>query len=103
MAYLQENYDRDLSLNDIAGEFHLSAGYVGILFKKSSGENFKDYFNQYKIEKAKEILQQEEVKIKDLAERVGCNSTSSFIRIFKKYAGVSPGQYAEGVRTEKRG
>ena len=102
MAYLQENYDRDLSLNDIAEEFHLSAGYVGILFKKSSGENFKDYFNQYKIEKAKEILQQEEVKIKDLAERVGCNSTSSFIRIFKKYAGVSPGQYAESVREGKR-
>ena len=102
IAYLQANYALDLSLNDIAEEFHLSAGYIGILFKKSSGENFKDYFNQYKIEKAKEILRQEEVKIKDLAERVGCNSTSSFIRIFKKYAGVSPGQYAESIREGKK-
>ncbi len=100
IAYLKENYALDLSLNDIAERFHLSAGYVGILFKKSRGENFKDYFNQYKIEKAKEILRQENIKIKDLAERVGCNSTSSFIRIFKKYAGVSPGQYAENVRGE---
>lgn len=102
IRYLHANYHLDLSLNDIAEQFHLSAGYVGILFKKSTGENFKDYFNQYKVEKAKQILQQENIKIKDLAERIGCNSTSSFIRIFKKYTGISPGQYAESLHLSSK-
>lgn len=101
IGFIHEHYDTDLSLTDIAEQFNLSSGYVGILFKKSTGENFKDYLNIYKVQKAKEILETEDIKIKDLAQRVGCNTTNTFIRMFKKYVGISPGQYGEQVK-EKR-
>ena len=101
ISFIHEHYDTDLSLTDIAEQFNLSSGYVGILFKKSTGENFKDYLNIYKVQKAKEILETEDIKIKDLAQRVGCNTTNTFIRMFKKYVGISPGQYGEQVK-EKR-
>ncbi|NLP47285.1 MAG: helix-turn-helix transcriptional regulator [Epulopiscium sp.] len=98
IVFIKQNYDTDLSLTDIAEEFNLSAGYVGILFKKSTGEKFKDYLNMYKVEKAKEILEHEDIKIKDLAKQVGCNTTNTFIRMFKRYVGISPGQYSDQVK-----
>ncbi|ANE47672.1 hypothetical protein SY83_16825 [Paenibacillus swuensis] len=94
MEYIHEHYVRDLSLKDIADHFSLSSGYVSTLFKQHTGENFKDYLNIYRVKKAKQIMDGETVKIADLAIRVGCNSANTFIRIFKKYEGISPGQYA---------
>lgn len=91
--YVQEHYAEDISLADMAERFNLSASYISTLFKDYMGENFKDYLNLYRVKKAKEIIAQGTVLIKDLAEMVGCNNTSTFIRIFKRYEGVSPGKY----------
>lgn len=90
---ITENYASDLSLQYLAEHFNLSAGYISTLFKTHTGENFKDYLNIYRVKKAKEILSRENVKINDLALRVGCTNSHTFIRMFKKYEGVSPGQY----------
>lgn len=58
------------------------------------GDNFKNYLSIYRIEKAKELMQENEgLRIKDLAELVGYNSSNTFIRIFRKYEGISPGKY----------
>ena len=58
------------------------------------GDNFKNYLSIYRIEKSKEIMQGNSgLRIKDLAELVGYNSSNTFIRTFRKYEGVSPGKY----------
>jgi two-component system, response regulator YesN len=93
IEFIAENYAADLSLQYLAEHFGLSAGYIGTLFKSHTGENFKDYLNICRVTKAKEILSRENVKISDLALRVGCTNSHTFIRMFKKYEGVSPGQY----------
>ncbi|CAN7595288.1 helix-turn-helix domain-containing protein [Paenibacillus sp. LjRoot56] len=93
IEFIAENYAADLSLQYLAEHFGLSAGYIGTLFKSHTGENFRDYLNICRVTKAKEILSQEDVKINDLALRVGCTNSHTFIRMFKKYEGVSPGQY----------
>jgi two-component system response regulator YesN len=93
IEFIAENYAEDLSLQYLAEHFGLSAGYIGTLFKSHTGENFKDYLNICRVTKAKEILSREDVKINDLALRVGCTNSHTFIRMFKKYEGVSPGQY----------
>ncbi|RLQ94294.1 helix-turn-helix domain-containing protein [Falsibacillus albus] len=92
--YIYENYQQDISLNDLAAHFHLSPSYISTIFKTETGKNFKDLLNQYRIQKAKEILSgNENIKIHQVAELVGYNNVNSFIRIFKKYVGLSPGQY----------
>ncbi|MEF2246604.1 helix-turn-helix domain-containing protein [Paenibacillus sp. IITD108] len=98
MEYIHENYHIDLSLTMIAETFNFSPGYVSVAFKKYAGENFKDYLNIYRVQKAKEIMQKEKVKIGDLALMVGCNNANTFIRMFRKYEGISPGQYAKNVQ-----
>ena len=92
--YIDKNYQLDFSLDNLADYLGLSFKYTSILFKKVMGDNFKNYINVYRIEKAKEILREKkDIKIKDLAEELGYNSSNTFIRIFKKYEGISPTQF----------
>lgn len=96
IEFIHKHYNKDLSLSMIAEEFNFSPGYVSIAFKNHSGENFKDYLNFYRVQQAKEIMrQQKDIKINDLALMVGCNNTNTFIRMFRKYEGLAPGQYAK--------
>lgn len=96
--YIHDNYNQDLSLVDLAERFNYSAGYIGKLFKKSVKENFKDYLNKYRVKKAKEIIKKNKnIKIKDVSKMVGCNHINTFLRMFKKYEGISPGQYSEDI------
>ncbi|UQZ82324.1 HTH-type transcriptional regulator YesS [Paenibacillus konkukensis] len=96
VEYIHQRYDQDISLNDIAERFQYSPSYISTLFKEHTGDNFRDYLNHYRVRKAKEIMNEERgIKIQDLALRVGCNNVNTFIRMFKRYEGVSPGQYAQ--------
>ena len=96
--YIINNYTKDISLEDIAVHFNLSRGYICSLFKNELGRNFKEYLDDFRVEKAKELIAKKNIKIRDLANQIGYNDTGTFIRIFKKYTGVSPGQYAETIR-----
>ncbi|MFZ5967164.1 MAG: helix-turn-helix domain-containing protein [Bacillota bacterium] len=101
LCFIHEHYNSDISLDDIAAHFNLSSGYVSTLFKNYTKNNYKNYLNRYRIEKAKDYLRKDKaIKVKALAGLVGCNNTNTFIRMFKKYEGVSPGQYAERLDEE---
>jgi AraC-like DNA-binding protein len=95
IRFVNDNYSRDISLAEIAERYNLTPGYISTLFKKVTRQNFKDYLNQLRVEKAKAILDKKDVKVKELAEMVGCNNVNTFIRIFNRYAGTSPGEYAK--------
>lgn len=93
-TYIDRNYQFDFSLDNLADYLGLSFKYTSILFKKVMGDNFKNYINMYRVQKAKDILKEKkDIKIKDLAENLGYNSSNTFIRIFKKYEGISPTQF----------
>lgn len=91
--YIKDNYDKNISLTDLADAFGFSVGYISILFKNEVGSNFKDYLNAYRIRIAKEILRVRDVKIKDIAVQVGILNVNTFIRVFKRYEGISPGEF----------
>lgn len=95
--YIHKNFDKDLSLTDIANEFNLSESYVSKLLKNSLDINFKQYVNTLKVKRAKELLNQGNYKVHEVATIVGCNNTNTFIRIFKQYIGVSPGEYVKNL------
>jgi AraC-like DNA-binding protein len=98
VTFIRENYYKDISLDDIAARFNLSAGYVGKLLKQTLNINFKDYLNNYRVEKAKEILRADKnIKINKLSEMVGCNNPATFIRMFKRYEGLSPGEFSKSL------
>ena len=99
LGYIYENYSDDIMLNDLADYLNISPKYCGILFKQLSDNNFKDFLNRYRIDRSKEILEQDpSIKIVDLSAMVGFNSSNSFIRVFNKYVGITPKAYQDRMR-----
>ena len=91
---IEENYaDPNLSLSLLADQCKTTTSYLSRLFKESFGINFVDYLNQYRIEKAKELLLSTGKPIKEVASTTGFNSQQNFIRVFKKHTGTTPGQF----------
>ncbi len=92
--YMHTHYHQDIALADLAQHFNLSSNYISYLIKEHIGDNFKDYLNEYRVTQAKRIINESPyVKVNELAGMVGCNNVNTFIRIFNKYEGISPGQY----------
>ncbi|MGG1516942.1 helix-turn-helix domain-containing protein [Paenibacillus oryzisoli] len=90
--------DKELSLAKTADYFSMSPPYLSTFFKQQTGYNFTDYLNRLRIQQAKELLADEKHTIQEIAHRIGYNSANTFIRIFKKYESVTPGQYKESCR-----
>jgi AraC-like DNA-binding protein len=99
MIYLQKNYMKDISLDSCAEHTGLNSVVLSKLFKQVTGKNFIDYLTELRIEKAKELLRETDLKITDVAAEVGYQQTY-FNRIFKKQEGITPTQYRDMSRGE---
>ncbi|MGL4875361.1 MAG: response regulator [Clostridium sp.] len=90
VSYVNDKYYEELSLKVLSNKYNINSSYLGQLFIKEVGMSFSDYLNGVKNEKAKELLLETNMKINDIAKKVGFVDTSYFYRKFKKYYGVSP-------------
>lgn len=93
MKYIEENMTADLSLELIADALHISASHLSRTFKKSAGISLTDYINQFRIDKAKELLRSTDIYIYAVSEMVGYHDATYFSSMFKKLVGVSPSEY----------
>ena len=97
-----ENHISDSALSNtaISDAMNISASYLSRVFKQETGENLLDYINRIRIDRACALLKtQPGMQLKDVCENVGYCNMTTFTRMFKKYAGVTPGKYtaADGV------
>lgn len=90
---LEEDYSGNTSLNIIAEKYHLNPSYLSRLFKKSTGKTFMEYLTQIRIEKSKKFLAEGRLNINDVCKVVGYNNSYYFIKIFKEYTGITPGEF----------
>ncbi len=94
LDYINKNYMQDISLDDIAEIVNLHPNYASSLFKKENGTSFIQYLNSYRIMKAKDFIKMNaELPLEKIAERVGYENSCHFIKVFKKYCNVTPGEY----------
>ena len=93
VQYIENNFNEQIGLNDIADAVGLNASYLSRLFKKETGESITEHLTQFRIEKAKELLKDESLRLRDIAMAVGFNDVSYFSNTFKKIAGMSPTEF----------
>lgn len=97
--YVDENYmDSNLSLNSVGDFVGISASYLSEIWSETSHEKFSVYLATLRVEKAQQLLTTTKLAIKEIGFRCGFNSVQNFIRVFKKYTGVPPGQFRENQR-----
>lgn len=95
LAYMERNYAQPLKLEDIAKIFSYNSAYLGKVFKKLTGNSFNSVLNHIRIENAKRLLLETDLKVYQISEQVGYNNTDYFYSKFRKYVGVSPKEYIE--------
>lgn len=89
--YIRENYmDSSLSLCKISEEFNISESYFSYLFKEVTKENFSEYLEKIRIDKAYQLLKTTSMNIVDIAKEVGYNNPASFRRAFKRLCKITP-------------
>lgn len=93
--YIRANLDKRLSLNDVAAVFGFSPNYLSQLFAKQAECSFVEYITAEKIRAAKEMMQEGNSKIYEIAERLGFENAFYFSKVFKKVEGCSPREYIQ--------
>ncbi len=99
-AFIDSNYNRELSINILAEQVHLNPKYLSHIFKKVTGSPISHYLTETRLAKAKELLLDSHLSIKEIALEVGYTDTSYFDRVFKKIERVSPNDYRTRVLEE---
>lgn len=92
-TYINENYSNDISLDEVSREVNISPYYFSKIFKDESGENFIEYLTRVRIDKAREMLSNPELSIKEISLKVGYSDPNYFSRIFKKQTDMTPREY----------
>jgi two-component system response regulator YesN len=93
LNYMNKNYNKPLKLETLAELFSYNSAYLGKIFKNYTGESFNSYLDRIRIENAKELLAENDLKIYQVSEMVGFKNKDYFFSKFKRYVGVSPKEY----------
>ena len=94
IKYINEHYNSyDLSLEDISKNTFLTPAYICVIFKDFTGKTVNKYITEYRIMQAKELLKDSNIKMNDIALKVGYRDGNYFAKIFKKETGYSPSEY----------
>lgn len=91
--YIGAHYGEDCSLNDIARAFHYSSAHFGRLFSAEFGSTYTRWLAEYRLEKARELLQSTDLAVREIAVRVGFGDAGYLIRQFSKKYGSTPEKY----------
>ncbi len=95
--YIEAHYSDDIALSDVAGLFGYSDVYFCKLFKQNFGKNFITFLNEFRMDKAKELLSDQRINIKDVSTLAGYRDANYFTRIFKRMVGMTPSEYRSGA------
>lgn len=91
LKYIKSKYhDPDLALKDVSSHVELSDNYFSVLFSNEVGISFKEHLINLRVNKAKELITDSNLKIYEICEEVGYKNVEHFSRIFKKVTGLSP-------------
>lgn len=100
--YLQTSYQEQITGDQLARQFDMNFDYLNRLFRQSVGRPIFQYLGSLRIARAKELLTTTSMRISQISERVGFLDESYFSKVFKKYTGVCPADYAKTVLATDR-
>lgn len=93
MAYVDEHILENVNLDDVSKHMHISSSHLIRVFKKETGYTFLKYVTKRKMEKAAEYFAKENLKVREVSERLGYHSTRHFSTLFFKQFGCYPSEY----------
>lgn len=89
ISFIQQNYTKNINLSDAAVNAEVSHSYLSFIFKQETGINFNTWLSKYRVEEAKKLLQNTNLRIYQVAEKIGFSNPYYFSKVFKEFAGMS--------------
>jgi AraC-like DNA-binding protein len=96
LDYIDNNFSRSLTLNEVAEKSGMSKYHFCRVFKSKTGKSFTEYLNKKRIEAAKHLLTSRKVNVSEVCFAVGFNDLSYFTRVFKEVSGRKPSEFKSG-------
>ena len=97
IADIQEGYTQDISLALLSEKYSISSSHLSALIKRELGLSFSEYITAKRMQKARELLKDEQLSIESIAEAVGYHDYFYFTKVFKKSHGISPSKYRKNL------
>lgn len=94
---IRDNYAENLTLRDLGRKYFVNSSYLGQIFQKKYGQSFKDYLTAYRIEKAQSLLRDTDLRIAEIAEKVGYRDSDYFLKKFIEANGCTPSKYRKNL------
>lgn len=101
IKYINENYNKDLNMAVVSNHISMNYSLFSQTFKQYMGSNFVDYLKKLRINEAKRLLEETDLRVNEVSDKVGYNNEKHFMKIFKNTAGVSPSQYRKNTQLKK--
>lgn len=101
-AYIEQHAAENISLKSIAARFYINPVYLGQLFRKTYGMYFNEFLLKLRIQEAKRLLRQTDLRIYEIAERVGFGSPDYFVTQFEKRVHATPSEYRNSLNVGDR-
>ena len=95
LMYIQNNYHQDICLNDLSNALLYTPTHINKVLKSATQKTFYDLLTQVRIQKAKDLLRNSNLPIMEVAQQVGYINVQSFIRMYKRETGNTPGRFRE--------
>ncbi|MEY8392417.1 response regulator [Lachnospiraceae bacterium] len=92
------DYNKDISLTKLAKKYGISPGYLSMQIKQELGISFSEFITTKRMQKAKELLQNETFSVSEVATAVGYHDYFYFTKAFKKMLGISPSKYRKDLK-----
>ncbi|MCL5935368.1 MAG: helix-turn-helix domain-containing protein [Firmicutes bacterium] len=105
VEYIKQNYQKDLTLYEMAQVIFLNPHYFSRVFKQETGYTFMEYLTATRVEQAKKLLLTTNLSVSKVAKKVGYHDANYFNRVFNKKEGLSPSKYRQqkqGVRLQEK-
>lgn len=101
--YISKHYYEQLSLKQVADKFHFNYYYLSSYFSSHNSEGFSEYLNKIRLEKAIELLGNEQIPVSEISFMVGYSDHSYFCKVFKKFKKLTPSKFRRNILDSKRG
>ena len=102
LAYIEENYDKDLNMAVISNYVSMNYSLFSYAFKQYTGKNFVNYLKELRVNEAKRLLEETDMRVIEIGQKVGYENEKHFMKLFKSQCGVSPTEYRKNMQFRER-
>lgn len=102
LEYVQKNYNTDINMAVVSNLVSMNYSLFSFTFKQYTGENFVNYLKSLRVKRAKQLLEETDMKVIEIGQCVGYENDKHFLKLFKKYCGISPTEYRKNMQRARQ-